>query len=94
MLVMGRTMSAEDARQAGFVNMVVPTGHALNEAKKAARDICALPPDAVASARGLLKLPAEDLLRRIAQEEHVFTERMRSTAAVAAFENFLSRSKI
>jgi enoyl-CoA hydratase/carnithine racemase len=94
MLVMGRTMSAEDARQAGFVNMVVPTGHALNEAKKAARDICALPPDAVASARGLLKLPAEDLLRRIAQEEHVFTERMRSTAAVAAFENFLSRSKM
>jgi enoyl-CoA hydratase/carnithine racemase len=94
MLVMGRTMSAEDARQAGFVNMVVPTGHALNEAKKAARDICALPPDAVASARGLLKLPAEDLLRRIAQEEHVFTERMRSAAAVAAFENFLSRSKM
>jgi enoyl-CoA hydratase/carnithine racemase len=93
MLVMGRTMSAEDARQAGFVNIVVPTGHALNEAKKAAREICALPPEAVASARGLLKLPAEDLLGRIAQEERVFAERMRSAAAVAAFENFLSRSK-
>jgi enoyl-CoA hydratase/carnithine racemase len=86
-------MSAGDAREAGFVNIVVPTGHALNEARKAAREICALPAEAVASARGLLKLPAEDLLRRIGQEEHAFSERMRSAAAVAAFENFLSRSK-
>jgi enoyl-CoA hydratase/carnithine racemase len=93
MLVMGRSMSAEDARQAGFVNTVVPTGHALNEARKAAREICALPPEAVASSRQLLRLPPEDLLRRIGQEEHVFAERMRSPAAVAAFENFLARRK-
>jgi enoyl-CoA hydratase/carnithine racemase len=93
MLVMGRSMSAEDARQAGFVNTVVPPGHALNEARKAAREICALPPDAVASARQLLRLPSEDLLRRIGQEEQVFAEHMHSPAAVAAFENFLARRK-
>jgi enoyl-CoA hydratase/carnithine racemase len=93
MLVMGRSMSAEGAREAGIVNIVVPPGHALNEARKAARDICALSPEAVASARRLLKLPNEDLLRRIGQEEHVFTERMRSAEAVAAFENFLSRKR-
>ena len=93
MLVMGRAMSAEDARQAGFVNIVVPPGHALNEARKAAREICALPVEAVASARRLLKPPTEDLLRRIGQEEHVFAERMRAAAAVSAFENFLSRRK-
>jgi enoyl-CoA hydratase/carnithine racemase len=91
MLVMGRSMSAEDAREAGFVNIVVPTGHALNEARKAAREICALPPEAVASARRLLKLPPEDLLGRIGEEEQVFAERMRSPAAVAAFRDFLSR---
>jgi enoyl-CoA hydratase/carnithine racemase len=57
MLVMGRPMSAEVARTAGFVNMVVPPGHAVVEARKVAREICALPPDAVAIARQLLKLP-------------------------------------
>jgi len=93
MLVMGRSMSAEDARVAGFVNVVVPPGHALNEARKAARAICALPPDAVAMSRKLLKLPTEDLLRRIGQEEHLFVERMRSPTAVAAFEHFLSRAR-
>src|SRR5262249_3349916 len=93
MLVMGRSMSAEHAREAGFVNIVVPPGYALNEARKAAREICALPPEAVASARALLKLPTEDVLRRVGQEERVFAERMRSPAAVAAFENFLARRK-
>jgi enoyl-CoA hydratase/carnithine racemase len=93
MLVMGRPMSAEEAREAGFVNVVVPPGHALNEAKKTAREICALPPDAVAISRRLLKLPTEDLLRRIGQEEHLYSERMRLPAVAAAFEHFLSRKK-
>jgi enoyl-CoA hydratase/carnithine racemase len=93
MLVMGRPMSAEEARDAGFVNVVVPPGHALNEAQKVAREICALPPDAVAISRKLLKLPKEDLLRRIGQEEHVFGERMRSPDVVAAFRSFVSRKK-
>jgi len=93
MLVMGRPMSAEEARHAGFVNIVVPPGHALNEAQKVAREICALPPDAVAISRKLLKLPKEDLLRRIGQEEHVFGERMRSPDVIAAFKNFVSRKR-
>jgi enoyl-CoA hydratase/carnithine racemase len=93
MLVMGRPISAEEARDAGFVNVVVPPGHALNEAQKVAREICALPPDAVAISRKLLKLPKEDLLRRIGQEEHIFGERMRSPDVVAAFRNFGSRKQ-
>ena len=93
MLVMGRSMSAEEGREAGFVNVVVPPGHAMNEAKKAALEICELPPDAVEISRKLLKLPKEDLLRRIGQEEHLFGERMRSPGVVAAFRSFLSRKK-
>ncbi len=93
MLVMGRSISAEEAREAGFVNVVVPPGHALNEAHKVAREISALPPDAVAIARKLLKLPKEDLLRRIGQEEHLFAERMRAPGAIAAFKSFLSRKR-
>jgi enoyl-CoA hydratase/carnithine racemase len=93
MLVMGRSMSAEDAREAGFVNTVVPPGHAVIEAKKVAREICALPSDAVAIARKLLKLPTEDLVRRIGLEDQFFGERMRSPEAISAFQKFFLRKK-
>jgi enoyl-CoA hydratase/carnithine racemase len=93
MLIMGRSMSAEDAHKAGFVNHVVAPGHAVVEAQKVAREICALPADAVAVSRKLLKLPTEDLVRRIGQEDHSFGERMRSPEAIAAFQNFFLRKK-
>lgn len=91
MLVMGRTMTADDARVAGFVNTVVAPGHTEVEARKVAREICALPAEAVAISRKLLKLPPEDMTRRIDQESHLFGERMRSQEAVAAFKAFFAR---
>jgi len=93
LLVMGRAMSAEEARSAGLVNVVVPPGHAIVEAQKAAREICALSPEAVAISRKLLKPPTEDLLRRMGQEEHLFAERIRSPSVLAAIKSFLSRKK-
>jgi enoyl-CoA hydratase/carnithine racemase len=93
MLVMGRPASAQDARAAGFVNTIVPPGHAIVEARKVAREICGLPADAVAISRKLLKLPTEDLVRRMDQEDHFFGERMRSPEAIAAFQNFFLRKK-
>ena len=51
MLVMGRKLTADDAHAAGFVNVVVAPGHTEAEARKAAREICALPAEAVASLR-------------------------------------------
>jgi len=93
MLVMGRTVSADDARVAGFVNVVVAPGHTEAEARKVAREICALPAEAVAISRKLLKLPPEDMTRRIDQESHLFGERMRSSEAVAAFKAFFARRK-
>jgi enoyl-CoA hydratase/carnithine racemase len=92
-LVMGRTISADDARVAGLVNVVVSPGHTEAEARKVAREICALPAEAVAISRRLLRLPPEDLTRRIDQESHLFGERMRSTEAVEAFKAFFSRKK-
>ena len=94
MLVMGRTLSAEEARSAGFVNAVVAPGHTEAEARKVAREICALPAEAVAISRKLVRLPPEDLTRRIDQESHLFGERMRSTEAVAAFKAFFSRKRV
>src|SRR6201747_1737511 len=92
-LVMGRTVTADDARVAGFVNVVVAPGHTEAEARKVAREICALPAEAVAISRKLLKLPPEDMTRRIDQESHLFGERMRSKEAVAAFKAFFARKK-
>jgi enoyl-CoA hydratase/carnithine racemase len=93
MLVMGRPMSAADARDAGMINIIVAPGHALIEAQKVAREIAALPAEAVAISRRLLKLPTEDLLRRMGHEEHLFRERMTSPSVAMAFRNFLSRKK-
>ena len=93
MLVMGRTMTADDARVAGFVNVVVSPGHTEAEARKVAREICHLPAEAVAISRKLLKLPPEDMTRRIDQEGHLFGERMRSKEAIAAFKAFFERKR-
>jgi enoyl-CoA hydratase/carnithine racemase len=92
-LVMGRTVSAEDARLAGFVNDVVASGETEARARKVAREIGALPAEAVAISRKLLRPTPEDLTRRIDQESHLFGERMRSTEAVAAFKAFFARKK-
>ncbi|MGM4895834.1 crotonase/enoyl-CoA hydratase family protein [Tardiphaga sp. 839_C3_N1_4] len=92
-LVMGRTMTAEDGQAAGFINEIVPPGHTEVEARKVAREICALPVEAVAISRRLLKLPPEDLTRRIDQESHLFGERMKSQEASAAFKAFFARKK-
>lgn len=93
LLAMGRPMSAEEGRQAGFVNVVVPPGHAIVEAQKAAREICELPAEAVAISRKLLKLPTEDLLRRMGQEEQLFGELIHAPGVSAAVRSFMQRSK-
>jgi enoyl-CoA hydratase/carnithine racemase len=72
---------------------VVAPGHTEAEARKVAREIDALPAEAVAISRKLLKLQPEDLTRRIDQEGHLFGERMRSNEAVAAFKAFFARKK-
>src|SRR5258706_13068096 len=53
-LVMGRTVSAEDAHVAGFVNVVVAPGHTEAEARKVAREIGAWPAELVATLRRVL----------------------------------------
>ncbi|MEH2512485.1 enoyl-CoA hydratase/carnithine racemase [Nitrobacteraceae bacterium AZCC 1564] len=93
MLVMGHTVSAEEAKEAGFVNAVVAPGHTEIEARKVAREICALPAEAVALSRKLLKQPPDELVRRIEQESHLFSERMSSKEAMDAFKAFFARKK-
>jgi enoyl-CoA hydratase/carnithine racemase len=93
MLLMGQARNAEEARGAGFVNKVVAPEALEAEAKKTAREIAALPAEAVAASRKLLKHAPEDLVRRIDHESHLFGERMRSAEAIAAFKAFFARKK-
>jgi enoyl-CoA hydratase/carnithine racemase len=91
MLVAGRAMSAEQAREAGFVNVVVPPGHAISDAHRLARELGELPVEAVAISRQLLKGSAGELLQRMDEEEQIFAERLRSPAVVKALSRFLAR---
>ncbi|HET7889745.1 MAG TPA: crotonase/enoyl-CoA hydratase family protein [Bradyrhizobium sp.] len=93
MLVMGHKLDAEEARSAGFVNKVVAPEALEAEADKVAHEIAALPAEAVAASRKLLKHAPEDLMQRIDHESRLFGERMRSAEAVAAFKAFFARKK-
>jgi enoyl-CoA hydratase/carnithine racemase len=92
-LVMGRAMDAAEARAAGLVNAVVGPSEVETEATKAAREIAALPPGAVAASRRLMRGSPDELVRRIDEEADLFKERLKSAEARAAFETFFARKR-
>ncbi len=92
-LVMGRSIGAEAARTAGFVNEVVAPDQLEEATRKVAAEICALPAEAVAISRSLLRPAPDEITRRIDEEGQLFSERMRSKEAMAAFTQFFSRKR-
>jgi enoyl-CoA hydratase/carnithine racemase len=93
MLVMGRPLSAAEAKEAGIVNTVVDPGAVDEAALKAAREIAALPAGAVAVSRRLMRGHLDDAVKQIDLEVMHFKERLQSDEARAAFTAFLSRNK-
>ena len=93
MLVMGRPLSAEDAKSAGLVNEVVPAAAVDDVALTAAREIAALPPGAIAVSRQLMRGDVDGIHKQIDTERMHFKERLGSDEARAAFTAFLSRRK-
>jgi enoyl-CoA hydratase/carnithine racemase len=93
LLVMGRSMSAQDAKAAGFVNEVVDAAALDSVIMQAAREIAALPAGAVTLARKLLRGNLDDLVKRVDTEAMYFKERLQSDEARAAFAAFMSRKK-
>jgi enoyl-CoA hydratase/carnithine racemase len=93
LLVMGRAMSADDAKAAGLINAVVDPAALESTALAAAREIAALPAGAVALARKLLRGNLDDLARRVDTEAMYFKERLQSEEARAAFAAFMARKK-
>jgi len=91
LLVMGHPFDADEAKALGLVNAVVPAGEVEPEAMKAARLIAALPAEAVAASRRLIRGSTAEIVRRIDEESEIFKQRLKSSEAKAAFEAFFSR---
>jgi enoyl-CoA hydratase/carnithine racemase len=90
-LVMGRPFTAADGRAAGIVNEIVGAGEAEAAALEAARHIAALPAEAVALSRRLIRGAATEIAARIDAEAELFRRRLKSDEAKAAFEAFFTR---
>jgi enoyl-CoA hydratase/carnithine racemase len=93
LLVMGRPLDAAAAQACGLVNAVVPPGDVEAHAMKAARDIAALPAEAVAASRRLMRGPPDEIVARIDEEVRLFKERLLSAEAQTAFDAFLNRKR-
>lgn len=93
LLVMGEVLDAPAAEAWGLVNAVVPPDALEAEAARAAGRIAALPPEAVATSRRLMRGTPDEVEARIDEEARVFGERLRSPEARAAFQAFLNRNR-
>jgi len=93
LLVMGRPLSADEAKAAGLINTVVAPDAVEAEAMKAAREIAALPPQGVLASRRLLRGKPDEIVARIDEEAELFKTRLQSAEARTAFEAFLTRKR-
>ncbi len=93
LLVMGKPLSAEEAKAAGIVNNIVPAAELDAKALAAAGEIAALPPEGVMTSRRLMRDSVEDIVARIDEEVEAFRARLTSPEAMAAFSAFLNRKK-
>jgi enoyl-CoA hydratase/carnithine racemase len=93
LLVMGRSMSAQEAIAAGLINAVVNADVLEKAVLQAAREVAALPAGAVGLARKLMRGDLDELSRRVDTEAMYFKERLQSDEARAAFAAFLARKK-
>ena len=90
---MGHPLNATHAKEVGIANIVVAPEDVDAEGLKAAREIAALPASAVALSRALMRGATDELVARIDQEAKIFSERLNSPEAKAAFEAFFARKR-
>jgi enoyl-CoA hydratase/carnithine racemase len=92
LIAMGEPFSAERARDAGFVNHIVPSAELEAAALKAAHTIARKPREALRLARQLIRGDSADIKKRIREEGALFADRIKSDEARAAFLAFLSKA--
>jgi enoyl-CoA hydratase/carnithine racemase len=93
LLVMGKPLSAEEAKAAGIVTAIVPGADLDARSLALAREVAALPPESVAAARRLMRGSVEEVVARIDEEVEAFKTRLASPEAQKAFATFLSRKR-
>jgi enoyl-CoA hydratase/carnithine racemase len=93
LLVMGEPFTPERAREAGFVNHIVPMEELEAAALAAAEKLAAKPREAVLISRRLLKGDAAPIRERMNTEGMLFAERVQSEEARAAFAAFLQKAR-
>ena len=91
MLVMGETFTAERAREAGFVNAIVPATDLEKTAMMSARRLAAKPPEALAIARRMLRGDIAEISKRVDEEAIAFEQRLKTPEAREAFQAFLEK---
>jgi enoyl-CoA hydratase/carnithine racemase len=93
-LVLGDIVSAEQAYELGLINHLCEEGEAYKMALFYAEKTAALPVEAVALSKDLLKYRGQDDVQMaLMREGRIFKDRLRSTEAHQAFTAFLSRNK-
>jgi enoyl-CoA hydratase/carnithine racemase len=93
LLAMGKPLSAEDAKVAGIVNTVVPVENLDAHSLVVAREIAALPPESIMTARRLMRGSVDEIIARIDEETEAFKVRLASPEAQAALAAFLKRKR-
>jgi enoyl-CoA hydratase/carnithine racemase len=93
LLVMGEQFDTQRGLQAGLINRVVAPEEVESAALGYARALAAKPPEAVRTARRLMRGDRRDVLTRINQEAASFAELLRSPAAMDALTLFIERKQ-
>jgi enoyl-CoA hydratase/carnithine racemase len=92
LLVMGEPFSPERAKEAGFVNYVVPSSELEGAALKAAETLARKPREAVRISRRLLRSDPAAIKHRMDEEGALFAERVKSDEARSAFARFFQKT--
>ena len=93
LLVMGQSLTAQEAKDAGIVNAVIEPAETEAAALAAATKIAALPPQGVLVSRRLMRGSPGEIVARIDEEAEAFKVRLKSPDAQAAFMAFMTRKR-
>jgi enoyl-CoA hydratase/carnithine racemase len=91
LLVLGNVFDATRAREAGFVNEVIPADLLEAKVMEVARRLAAKPPEALTMSRRLLRGDASDIVQRVDEEAQLFGRRLSSPEAREAFTAFTEK---
>lgn len=92
MLALGEPVTAEQAKELGFINKIINDDELETVVLGAAKKLANKPKSALKAARRLMRPHQESILRQIDAELSVFADQLKTEEAKSAFQRFLSKS--